>query len=80
MSAASLLKAGSEEGGQDWGLQERTEMRGNLLKLLNDSCGCNFEKIKPSDVKMPDSVGPETRSAIRNWFIDNKDVLDDLKV
>lgn len=77
--AASLLAPTTEEGGLDWGFQERTEIRKGFVELLNRSCGCDIEKIKVEEVKVPDGTPPAVRRAITLWFMENKKIVGNIK-
>lgn len=76
VAAAGLLEAPSEAEGIDWGLYERTQAKSKFLKLLKDSCGCDFEKVEPEKVKVAD---PKARRDALRWFLENKKVLEAIK-
>jgi hypothetical protein len=78
-SAAALLEPGTEEGGLDWGFQERAEIRTGLVRLLNHACNCDIETLKIENVRVSDKATPETRRAVTLWFMESKKVLNNIK-
>ncbi len=74
--AAALLTAPTEPESIGWAFAERTSVKTELLAILNTACGCDIEKIQTDKIK---AVDASKSNQTARWFLENKQVLGEIK-